>query len=446
MFAVHGRGAGSGILVVCALSACGDNLPGAPHASFDAARDDDVPPEGPFTWAGGVIGGGAADEVLDLELVRETLYVAGYRDGIVGVTNLEPSGDAEGFLLALAPDGSERWTRMFDTDGAETVDAIHVGATDLVLVGRTSGAFPGFTNNGQVDAFVVRAQLDAASTPTLVQFGDARPQHMVAIARETSGVVHVAGYDDAFVENQAVTAFENPIATHLSPSLAVVSYRRDDRSASSDWHYALVPAGSPGEIIVGGGLFAGAGRGPFVRRYAADGAEVWNLQLGVSGSDTVTALRMHADGKLYVAGSTFEQIGDRSYGDQDLFVAVVDPATGVVERAMQAGSSSSDYPRDLVIAPDGTIFVVGETLGSLPGATLAGDYDLAIVRFATDGTWTGSWQRGTGDDETINAATLAPDALYIAGRQLASNVPGHPSAGGRDGFVLRVPFGDLVEP
>lgn len=431
-------------LALCAagLVACGDNVN---RSRPDGSVGDGGPADSAASgWRGVVIGTALGDEVLDLALDGDTLIAAGYRNGVLGQQNLEPSGNATGFVTAYAFDGTVRWDQAFETAGADTVDAVDIGANDIAVVGRTSGAFSGFINGGQVDAYVARFPRGGTNGPELRQFGDARPQHMVRIVRESSGALLVGGYEDTFVEGSAVTAFDNPTLARVRPDFSLDWYRRDESNASADYYFALAPTGIAGEAFVAGGISAGGNDGPFVRRLDAQGGVTWERRIGSVGFDPVTAMVLHTDGKLYAAGASFQVIGDQSYGEQDMFVVVIDPATGVIERAMQAGSAESDFPRDLVIASDGTVYVVGETLGTLPGATLAGEYDLAVVRFAPDGTWTGSWQRGTAGDETANAAVLTGDALYLGGYQYESLVPDASAAGGRDGFVLRVPLGDIA--
>ena len=148
---------------------------------------------------------------------------------------------------------------------------------------------------------------------------------------------------------------------------------------------------------------------------------------------------------IYVAGSSFNLVGDRAYGEQDMVVAIVNPSTGAIVRAMQAGTSAPDYPRDLVVAADGTVYVAGETLGTFPGVTSAGSYDLAVVRFASDGTWTGSWQHGSNTEDTPRAIALDGDAVFVGGYTEGEVVAGG-ARGRTDGFVLRVPLADFVSP
>ena len=417
-------------LLLLALAACGDNL--------ERTTIDDV-----TTWRGEVIGGASDDEVLDLALASDTLFVAGYRDGAL-IENIEPSGNAVGYVRALSLDGELRWERTFDTSGADTVEGLHA-AEDLAIVGRTRGAFDGATNAGQVDAWVTRLALDGTGTPAILQLGDERAQHPVRIVRDATGTMLVAGYDDIYTQGPAVLDETNPTVARIRPDLTLEVYRRE-ATVIGDQHLAVEPTSVAGEMIVGGNVAAGPSQGAYVRRLAADGTDRWQVRLSSLGFDAVTAMTYGPDGNLYAALSTYEALGDRSYGEQDFAVAVIDPETGAVIRAMQAGSKAPDYPRGISVAADGSVFVAGETLGSLARARPRGIYDLAVVRFAPDGTWDGAWQRGSDADDTARDVAIGPDAFYVGGYTHGALVPEVPVGGRRDGFVLRVPFELLISP
>jgi hypothetical protein len=426
---------------------CGDNLKmgSAPGATIDAGIDatNDAPP-GPGIDR--VFGGPQDDELLDVAVVGDELVIAGYLDGVLGVSNIDPGGPAVGVIEAFAvDDGAPRWRRTLDTTGADTIESLLVEDISIAFVGRTTGAFPGFTSAGKHDAFVGTTPRTATGSAPVFQFGTERPQHPRAISRDTTGALLLAGFDDVYVEGSVVQDFENAWSARvtIAPSYAL-DWQRRTTSAMPDRYWAGLAAGPAGEQFVGGGNDSGSGRGPFVARLDATGATLWTRRLSTVGVDAVTAIQRGPDGGLYVAGTTFTQLGSQAYGEQDFFVLALDPDTGATLRAMQAGSTSGDYPRDLAIAADGTVYVVGETIGEVPGATNAGTSDPVVVRFAPDGRWTGAWQRGTAGDDSGAAIALVPGGVVLVGFCAGALVPGVPAAGGRDGFVLRVRDADFV--
>jgi hypothetical protein len=68
------------------------------------------------------------------------------------------------------------------------------------------------------------------------------------------------------------------------------------------------------------------------------------------------------------------------------------------------------------------------------------------VRFAPDGTWTGSWQRGTATDDTGRAIAITSDGVVLVGYTHGAIVDGAAPQGGRDGFLVEVAFSELFDP
>ena len=59
----------------------------------------------------------------------------------------------------------------------------------------------------------------------------------------------------------------------------------------------------------------------FLTRFAPDGTRLWNRQWGAAGHDGVAAVRIGADGLIYVIGSTERRLRDTAGRQRDLFVA-----------------------------------------------------------------------------------------------------------------------------
>lgn len=86
-----------------------------------------------------------------------------YIDGNVAGTlpGQTSAGGRDAFVRQYSHDGDELLTLQFGTSGDDRALGIAVGDNeDLYLGGRTSGAFPGSTSAGNVDAFVVKILRD----------------------------------------------------------------------------------------------------------------------------------------------------------------------------------------------------------------------------------------------------------------------------------------------
>lgn len=164
-------------------------------------------------------GTGANDQVLALlRLPDGDLIVGGYEGGQGGVEEGWPRGNAVGFVERRHADGTLSWHRTLDTPASETVDTLALAANgDIVVAGRTTGAFPGQIQRGQVDAYVAVLSADG-ELQDLLQAGDERPQHPAAVTTTRNGDIVLAGYDDIYIETNYVIDWHNGfLARHHLP-------------------------------------------------------------------------------------------------------------------------------------------------------------------------------------------------------------------------------------
>ena len=147
---------------------------------------------------------------------------------------------------------------------------------------------------------------------------------------------------------------------------------------------ALGPAGvgvgenladDQGNLYVVGGVGSGAalpgqissGSGDvYVRKYDRDGNELWTRQYGSPGDDSALGMFVDAQG-IYVAGAVwYNALPDQTpLGDADAYVRVYD-LDGNHVWTRQFGTNTQDEAVDAV-ADDTGVYVVGYTLGTLPG-------------------------------------------------------------------------------
>jgi hypothetical protein len=106
----------------------------------------------------------------------------------------------------------------------------------------------------------------------------------------------------------------------------------------------------------------------FVRKYDAAGAEVWTRQFGTTSGDQARGVAVAADGSVSVAGVS----------GNDTFVRKYDAAgAGVWTRQFDLASSVQAWG---VAAAGGSVYVAGDTTGTLPGQTSAGGQDAFVVK------------------------------------------------------------------
>ncbi len=384
-----------------------------------------------------------SDEVLDVVVdAQGRVLLAGYERGSLDA-NITPTGDARAVLWTLPPDGAPT-KAVLDLQGSpESLEALalHPASGAAYFVGRTTGAFPGWGRHGQQDLFVGEVAPDGALR-VRYQGGDAYPQHPTRLAFDGAGGLLVAGYDDTFVEGSAVQRWEDGFFLRLREgaeaggALEEVWWGRVG-SQGTDFVFGLGAGAADGSFYVSGVHTGGATKGPYAQKRDAQGALVWDLHPSNVAYDALTAVHVLADGSVLVAGTTFLQLGAQAYGEQDAVVQKLDGATGQVLWTAQVGSVAPDWVTDLAVDPvDGSIALVGETLGSLVAEQPnAGDFDVFLARLDADGKLLGAQQWGSAEDERPTAVALDAQGRAFVGGYTHGALAG-PLQGERDAFLL----------
>ncbi|AKT37615.1 SBBP repeat-containing protein [Chondromyces crocatus] len=448
----------------CDATAGAGGQGGAAQGGGGSAEADGDAGEGPpacaGAWKGDLqLGTPLHDEITALIIDRDdNLYVTGYERGGFASTNLVPNGNARMVAARFDPSGRQAWKQVWDTPGAESGESLVLhprsdeGADGkLVVAGRTTGSFPGFANQGSFDLVIAEVSTSGEAL-TLHQAGNERPQHPRQVVVDPDGAVFVAGYDDIHAPISAVYDFENGTLVRAdvdasSDALATTWWRQ---STAPDPDLLTSVAVAPGgfhHVYVGGALMGGTGRGAFVQKLARkpDGGvmEDWRRVLSPIAVDAVNAVAMAPDGSLYVTGATFLTLGERTFGQQDVFLARLDPATGATLWIAQYGTSESDWPTSMAFDAQGNVYVAGLTYGAFPGHQHRGGEDMFVLRFDTQHTMIAPpavWQAGSPEEDHV--AGVAVDGcgnVFVAGYTNGHLVPGQPNLGGRDMVLLQVP-------
>jgi len=356
------------------------------------------------------------------------VYVAGATGGtLAGETN---SGGIDAFLKKSDASGMELWTRQFGSSADDEARGVAAAGSGVYVAGITAGVLAGQTSAGAADAFV-RKYDPAGNEVWTRQFGTSVGDFAFAVAADESGI-YVAGYTEGVFPNQT----------------------------------------SPG------------GADAFVRRYDANGTELWTRQIGSSDEDIAWAVAVNTS-SVYLAGSTQGTLpGQTTGGGYDAFVLMYNMSGGV-QWIRQFGTPSFDIAYG-VAAEASAVYVVGYTTGMLPGQP-SGGYDAYIRKYDAAGTeeWTRqsgtsgydeahavavngtrvyvagytgdafvrvyeasgnlSWTRdfGTAGFDAAYGITGGPRGLYVAGRT-DDTFPGETSAGGPDAFLSG--FGQAIPP
>ncbi len=327
---------GSGNVLVSGYTASGFL---GPNAGGTDAFVQKLDPSGAQIW-GIQFGSGANDMALSVSADSTgAVLISGSTAGqLAGQAN---QGGEDAFVQKRDATGAVLWTDQFGSSLNESAAAVAVNVADAVdevfIAGSTSGALPGQTSNGGLDAYV-RLYSSGGTPAQTLQFGTVGNDTTTGLVLDSSG--------DAFVVGNTVGDF-------------------------------------PGRANAGG-------LDVFVQK--VNGSELytmWNRQFGTAANDEASSVAMNAQDELLVAGSTVGTFpGQTGQGALDGYVRKLDPTTGGEVFTFQFGTSENDYVTGIVDDGSGTVYVTGDTVGLLEAIHVdTGALDAFVGRLeSTDST------------------------------------------------------------
>ncbi|MFL5807536.1 MAG: PKD domain-containing protein [Roseiflexaceae bacterium] len=345
-----------------------------------------------------------------------------------------------GVLIALASTptvwGAEiAWVRQFGSANGDKAYAVDV-EDNVYVAGVASGAWPGQPWAGTNDAFVRKYDANGNELWTR-QFGTTSSDDVRGIAADASGV-YVVGYTVGTFPGQT------------SPGGGDAFIRKYDADGNELWTRqfgttasdiaAGISADASGVYVAGltSGTFPGQIRvgdwDGFVRKYDASGIEVWTRQFGTVGLDEVQAISADASG-IYLAGYTSGVFPGQPWGgSRDAFV-VKYAASGTALWARQFGTTGAEEARGIAADASG-VYVAGLTSGTFPGQIRVGDWDGFVRKYDAGGTGVWTRQFGTVGRDEVHAVSADASGIYVAGYTLGA-FPGYINAGSSDAFARK---------
>ena len=175
----------------------------------------------------------------------------------------------------------------------------------------------------------------------------------------------------------------------------------------------------------------------FVVKYNSGGVKQWTQQLGTSQNDQGMGITSDSSGNLYVTGSTYSDLdGNTNAGSYDLFVVKYN-SSGVKQWTRQLGTSSIDYANGITSDSSGNLYVTGSTVGGLDGNSTAGGWDFFVVKYNSSGVKQWTQQLGTSTHDAGKGITSdTSGSVYVTGNT-HGGLDGNTSAGNVDLFVVK---------
>jgi hypothetical protein len=383
----------------------------------DAINPSDQLPAGSLDLAGGMLDmwvaklrpdgspvfqaliGGKADDAAHAVVVRQgVIYILGetWSTDFPGAPG--NAGENDAVVLALAADGSQiLWARRFGGSDQDAGRAIALLENNLYLTGITwSQDFIPGSAKGDADGFLARLDL-SGNLAWNIQFGGLGLDAPFGLAAGPGGI-WVTG--ETFSADLAGTPFGGgDIFALRFDANGARQFAGLYGGAGEDVSYAagLAPDGNlylAGDTQSAGlpganGRFGGGTDG-FLMHIKPDGSILSSNYLGGSGLDTGMALTVLPNGDALVAGGTYSPqfptgytLSAASKGDQDAFLAQINPAGELVSVSLQGGSGD-DAARGVGITANAIALAGRFSVGGLPYLLLVPSADLGDATLPTN--------------------------------------------------------------
>jgi hypothetical protein len=375
-------------------------------------------------------------------------YVALYTDGaLAGGQN---QGALDGYVLHYRSNGAVSFVQRLSTMSSDIVSGLAVDAADNVYVsGYTYGAFPGQLPAGKADGFVAKLGSDGTLV-WLTQIGTPEIDQLTSIGVAADGSVYAAGLTEGAFPGQTNAGLSDAFVVKLRPDGSqewIKQFGSDQKERSDgvpDDRSVGLAVDPSGDVYVSGstqGVLPGessVGLGDaYVGRIDPTGKLVWLHQVGSVGNDALNSLAINPAGGVYAVGWARGPVGGQvQMGGQDALL-IGYRADGTRQFVRQIGTSSADSFEALTVA-DGKIYVIGSSRGAFPGQTLAGAQDVFLMQLSAEGATQWLRELGTNLVDRGTAITLADTYLYIGGTTFGSFDPEVPAMG-TDAFLHQFP-------
>jgi flagellin-like hook-associated protein FlgL len=240
------------------------------------------------------------------------IYVAGYINPGSYTTDEVTYGApytsaTDAFLTKYSPDGSVIWTQQLTSTNLVAANAITVGADGSVFVAGTAlGNLDGQVNGGGGggygvgDGFVAKYSSDGTKIWTKLTGTSAR-EAFNGIKVGADGSIYICGsesWSGASVTDASLTKY-SPDGTKAWTQYVTGSEWDIAKSLTIGLDGAIYVAGNTNSQLPGHNSY---NSDAFVRKFDANGTEIWTQFVWGSGDDIGNALATGVDGSIYMSG------------------------------------------------------------------------------------------------------------------------------------------------
>ncbi len=386
-------------------------------------------------------------------------------DPLIYSTYLGGSGSETSFAMALDDDGNAYITGQVYSEDFPTSDGAHDNS-----------------HNGDKDIFVSKLNSDGTQLIYSTFIGGEGPDEGLGIAVDDDGYAYITGRSESVDFPTTTGAYDEThngdsdvIVLKLDPDGSDLVYSSYVGGDMYDVGYAGVAIDDDGNAYVAGHTNSPnfpTTPGAYDRSYYAAGWDGFSFKMNPDGSDLVystyfggydyegaRSIAIDSSGNAYLTGDTTSDdypttagAYDESYnGGRDGFILELNSDGSDLIFSTYLGGTDDDLPNDMVLADDGSIWIVGYTVSDdypVTDNTYDPDMDerdFILSSLSGDGSDLeySTFAGGSAQDEGWTLAVL-DNIAYVAGRAYSDDFPvtGHAlqkeNHGGLDAVIFRL--------
>ena len=150
----------------------------------------------------------------------------------------------------------------------------------------------------------------------------------------------------------------------------------------------------------------------FIAKIDSSANKVWVVQVGSGEDDDLTYAAVDGSGNLYVTGRI--GVDARNKPVSDIMIVKIN-SNGEIAWQKQYGSDSADVGGSIAVSPEGYIYVIGSTKGTMDKIS-GGKTDCVILKLDKEGNLLNLLQFGTSEDDQGYGITTGTDSrIYVCG-------------------------------
>ncbi|MGH6871702.1 MAG: beta strand repeat-containing protein [Rhizomicrobium sp.] len=361
------------------------------------------------------------------------VYVVGNATGNFGNQLNQASQDV--VLSKYDSAGNLQWTKLLGSTGTASGYSLAVDPTGGVVVAgsTTADLTTAAIANGNADSFVTKFAADGSQTwTTQIQTLNANQANAVSV--DASGNVYIGGKVSGVIGAGQTSQGGSDAYLAKITSAGKLSYEQQFGTSGSD-SVAATAVTADGSLIVASVQNGHA----ILSKYAggdATTAPVWQMDAGDLKGGSIGGLAISGS-QIYISGTTSNTalnapVAAASSGGSDAFVfsATDNGMDASANQVSYVGTAATDSGGALTVAADGTVYLTGTTTGTFAGETrnVAGVNNMFVSALAPDGSiaWThqygGASGQSTGNGIAIDTqGSSVLDALGLPRGAVAVN-------------------------